>query len=441
MYKTCKGQFSCLEIGEEEREQRRKNIPSARWERQNGRDEEKQLRSYRVQKGATEIQTKSNRSLRIGPRVILKRVKLRGREREMAEKIGLARFGGSLKVDNVQALAAHVGAEVPQRYVRREREEETVISGHEGSGDSIPVIDFARLLDSEFAEEEAARLHSACEAWGFFQIINHGIAEAVIEKLKQDITGFFKLPLEEKNKVAQRAGSLEGYGQTFVHSEEQMLDWCDILFLATSPPSFKQLRFWPTNPPSFRKTVDEYAAEVKRVSDDILKVISTNLGLESGKIFEMFKGGLQTFRFNYYPPCICPEKVLGVSQHSDVVGLTLLLQVNEQDGLQIRRNGGWITVKPLPGALIANVGDIIEILSNGRYKSIEHRAIVNNVKERITVGGFQALTIGDIVGPIPEIVNGEKPLYRSLELEEYAKMLFANKLDGKSNLERMKLSE
>ncbi|KAK8945708.1 S-norcoclaurine synthase 1 [Platanthera guangdongensis] len=418
----------------------------------------------------------------------------------MAEKIGLARFGGSLKVDNVQALAAHVGAEVPQRYIRREREEETVISGHEGTGDSIPVIDFARLLNSEFSEDEAARLHSACEAWVLesslhcisrllsehqnsfvnnlleeslleeddpvevlesvgraeeeltkstavhlgvldLDIINHGIPEAVIEKLKQDITGFFKLPLEEKNNVAQRAGSLEGYGQTFVHSEEQMLDWCDILFLATSPPSFKQLRFWPTNPPSFRKTIDEYAAEVKRVSDDILKVISTNLGLKSGKIFEMFKGGLQTFRFNYYPPCICPEKVLGVSQHSDVVGLTLLLQVNEQDGLQIRRNGGWMTVKPLPGALIANVGDIIEILSNGRYKSIEHRAIVNNVKERITVGGFQALTIGDIVGPIPEIVNGEKPLYRSLELEEYAKMLFANKLDGKSNLERMKLSE
>ncbi|KAK8945189.1 S-norcoclaurine synthase 1 [Platanthera zijinensis] len=348
-----------------------------------------------------------------------------------------------MEVENVQALAVKVGAEIPQRYVRGERQEEdTVIDGNQDSNEKdIPVIDFGRLFDPEWCDEEAERLHFACRDWGFFHVINHGVLEAVIEKLKQDITEFFKLPLEEKNKVAQIQSSVEGYGQTYIHSEEQMLEWCDILFLATSPPSFKQLRFWPTNPPSCRETVDDYAAEVKRVSDDILKVISKNLGLESGMIFEMFKGGIQTFRFNYYPPCTCPEKVLGLSPHSDSAGLTLLLQVNEQHGLQIRKNGGWITVKPLPGALIANVGDITEILSNGRYKSTEHRVIVNNVKERLTVAGFQALTIGDIVGPIPEILNGEKPLYTSLELEEFAKMLFANKLDGKSNLERMKLSD
>ncbi|KAK8944438.1 S-norcoclaurine synthase 1 [Platanthera zijinensis] len=250
---------------------------------------------------------------------------------------------------------------------------------------------------------------------------------------------FFKLPLEEKNKVAQIPESLEGYGQAFVHSEEQKLDWADMLFFAVFPPAFQQLRFWPANPPSFRKTIDEYATEVKKVSDDIVKVILKNLGEESGKIYEMFRGGVQSMRFNYYPPCPLPEKVIGISPHSDAAGLTLLLQVNELPGLQIRRNGGWITVKPLPGAFIVNVGDTIEVLSNGKYKSIEHRAVVNSEKERLSVAAFHALNFGDTVGPLPETVKGEKVLYKSLEYEEYTKMFYASKLEGKSVIERMKL--
>ncbi|KAK8945709.1 S-norcoclaurine synthase 1 [Platanthera guangdongensis] len=273
----------------------------------------------------------------------------------MGEKIGLSNFGGSLKVDNVQALAARVGAEVPQRYIRQEREEEIVIAGNEGSGDSIPVIDFARLLDSEFSEDEAARLNSACESW-----VNHGVSEVVIQKLKQDIVEFFKLPLEEKEKVAQLPGEIEGYGQAFVHSKTQKLDWGDMLFLATSPPNLKQLKFWPNNPPSCRETIDEYALEVKKIADALLKMISNNLGLGFEKMYGMFKDGIQSLRINYYPACPSPDKVLGLSPHSDSVGLTLLLQVSEQHGLQIRRNEGWIPIKPLPGAFIVNIGDIIE---------------------------------------------------------------------------------
>ncbi|KAH0456750.1 hypothetical protein IEQ34_014657 [Dendrobium chrysotoxum] len=112
---------------------------------------------------------------------------------------------------------------------------------------------------------------------------------------------FFKLPLEEKEKVAQLSGQIEGYGQAFVQSEEQKLDWGDMLGLATLPPNIKQLRFWPTNPPSFRENLEKYANEVKRLADGILKMISKNLGLGVDKLYDMFKGGIQIFRFNYYP--------------------------------------------------------------------------------------------------------------------------------------------
>ncbi|XP_020582832.1 S-norcoclaurine synthase 1-like [Phalaenopsis equestris] len=335
----------------------------------------------------------------------------------MEEKIGLGRFGGSLKVDNVQALAAKVSSEIPDRYVREERKADIVARDEENSGEGIPIIDFGKLYDSEYSEEEAARLHSVCADWGFFQLINHGISQDIISKLRQDIEEFFKLPLEEKEKVAQIPGQIEGYGQAFVHSEEQKLDWGDMLFLATFPPNIKQLQLWPTNPPSCRKTLDEYAMEVKRVADGLFKMMSKNLGLGFEKFYEMFRGGMQSFRFNYYPPCPCPEKVLGLSPHSDAVGLTVLLQINEVQGLQIRRNGGWLHVKALPEAFIVNVGDAIEILCNGKYKSIEHRAIVRNNKERLSVAGFHTLNVGDVVGPLPEISKRDKLLYRSLPFE------------------------
>ncbi|KAL0913952.1 hypothetical protein M5K25_017447 [Dendrobium thyrsiflorum] len=335
----------------------------------------------------------------------------------MEEKKGIGRFGGSLKVDNVQALAKKLGSEIPVRYVRPERKEDIVAGDEEVSGESIPIIDFGKLFDSEYSDEEAAKLHWACEDWGFFQLINHGIPQDIISKFREDIEEFFNLPLEVKERFAQLPGQIEGYGQSFVQSEEQKLDWGDMLFLATLPPSFKQLRFWPTNPSSCRKSIDEYAVELKRVADGLLKIISKNLGDEFENVYEMFKGGMQSLRVNYYPPCPSPEKVLGLSPHSDAVVLTLLLQMNEMHGLQIKRNGGWLPVKASPRAFIVNIGDIIEILCNGKYKSIEHRAVVNNEKVRISVAGFHTLNIDDFVGPITEIVKGDNCFIRACHLK------------------------
>ncbi|KAG0460686.1 hypothetical protein HPP92_020983 [Vanilla planifolia] len=345
----------------------------------------------------------------------------------MSDEVTIGGFGGSLRVDNVQALAGRVSSEIPERYVRPERKEEDAVdvNGHDVSEIySIPIIDFSRLANPVSSKEETAKLHSACEDWGFFQLVNHGVPEEIINRMKQNTEEFFKLPLEEKEAFAQLPGQIEGYGQAFVQSEEQKLDWGDILFLGTLPPSVRQMRFWPTNPTSFRETIHEYAIELKKVSDLLLQKMSQNLGLEPEKLYDLFNDGIQAIRFNYYPPCPSPEKVLGLSPHSDAVGLTLLLQVNEQQGLQIRRKGGWLPVKALPQAFIVNIGDIVEILTNGRYKSIEHRAVVSNEKERLSVAGFLSLRIGRMVEPIPELVKEEGLLYRSITFEEYVADLF-----------------
>lgn len=83
------------------------------------------------------------------------------------------------------------------------------------------------------------------------QMINHGALEE-IEKMKAVTEEFFKLPLEEKMVSAQLPHSIEGYGQAFVHSDDQKLDWADMLFLLPRPSSNKNTEIWPKAPPSFR---------------------------------------------------------------------------------------------------------------------------------------------------------------------------------------------
>ena len=84
------------------------------------------------------------------------------------------------------------------------------------------------------------------------QLINHGVPEEVIENMKTDTEKFFNLPLEKKKAYAQKPNSVEGYGQAFVQSEEQKLDWGDMFYLQALPVSIRNMRSWPTQPISFR---------------------------------------------------------------------------------------------------------------------------------------------------------------------------------------------
>ena len=86
------------------------------------------------------------------------------------------------------------------------------------------------------------------------------------------------------------------------------------------------------------------------------------LQTEAKEVTNLFEDGLQAMRMNYYPPCPQPETVIGLTPHSDAIGLTVLLQINEMDGLQVKNDGIWVPVKPLPDAFIVNIGDILEVM-------------------------------------------------------------------------------
>ncbi|VAH70146.1 unnamed protein product [Triticum turgidum subsp. durum] len=253
--------------------------------------------------------------------------------------------------------------------------------------------------------------------------------------MKANIQQFFQLPAETKKRFAQEQGQLEGYGQLFVVSEDQKLDWADMLFLYTQPPEMRNAKFWPDQPATFR-----YSGAVKDLSDSLLATMAKNLGLKREAIADKCIHGMQKVRINYYPPCAQAEKVVGLSPHSDANLLTLVLQVNHVQGLQIKRNGSWLPVKPVSGAFVVNIGDMFEVLTNGRYRSIEHRAVVDPKEERLSIAAFQFPDIHTMIGPLKEMTGHEDDAYKTSDLESFMKIFFATKLEGKNFLEQMKLN-
>ncbi|KAL1560398.1 Oxoglutarate-dependent flavonoid 7-O-demethylase 1 [Salvia divinorum] len=349
-------------------------------------------------------------------------------------------LGSSLKVPIVQELAKEKLTAVPARYIRGGDDNITPSPDHLPPSTHIPIIDMHKLLHPDSSESELRNLHTACQQWGFFQLINHGAESSIIEKMKYEIQEFFNLPSEEKDEFRQQAADVEGYGQAFVVSDEQTLDWGDMFFVTTLPPHLRKPHLIPKLPTAFRDSIEGYGAELKILAVKILKFMAKSLGMELEEMEALFDQGTQSMRMNYYPPCPQPELVTGLYPHSDAVGLTILLQVNEMEGLQIKKDGVWIPVSPLPDAFVINIGDVLEIITNGTYPSIEHRATVNREKERLSIATFLNPKLEAEIGPAASLVGPKTPAkFKSIAGVDYYKGLFSQELNGKSYLEIMRI--
>lgn len=157
-------------------------------------------------------------------------------------------LGLSLSVPSVQQVAKENPNIVPSRYIREDVE--SPASAKSCSAANVPVIDMQKLLSEE--SEEFQKLHLACRDWGFFHLINHGVNTSLVEKAKREVEEFFNLPLEEKRKCGQVEGDTDGFGQLFVVSEEQKLDWADVFYLKTRPTNIRSPQLFPKLPEAFR---------------------------------------------------------------------------------------------------------------------------------------------------------------------------------------------
>uniref|UniRef100_A0ACD5U4A5 Uncharacterized protein n=1 Tax=Avena sativa TaxID=4498 RepID=A0ACD5U4A5_AVESA len=218
--------------------------------------------------------------------------------------------------ESVQVIAGtiHNSGKIPERYIRTEVHADPLTA--DAAGRTLPTIDMSRLLNPEFSKE-VAKLGSACEHWGFFQLVNHGVDGGLSRQIKADVSEFFSLPLEEKSAVAIPPNGMQGFGHHFVFSKEQKLDWVDLLFLATRPVQERSLDFWPKKPPTFRDTLDKYTTELANVAEQLFRFMAEDLGVDHDALLGTFKGLPQCVRINYYPPCRQADKTKDEKYQAD----------------------------------------------------------------------------------------------------------------------------
>ncbi|KAI8000756.1 Codeine O-demethylase [Camellia lanceoleosa] len=345
-------------------------------------------------------------------------------------------FGSSL---TIQELAKEPMLVIPERYVRLDNQPCSILS-EDATFQTIPTVDMQQLLMGESTDFQLDKLHSICKEWGIFQLVNHGVSPLLVEKVKYEIEEFYKLPLEEKMKYKIQPGDVEGYGQTLLMQDDEKLDWADRFYMVINPVHRRKAHLLPQFPSSLRETLESYISELQKLATTVFGLMAKALKIDKGEMEEMFDGGVQSVRMSYYPPCPQPEMVMGLRPHSDATCITILLQVNGVEGFQVKKDGIWIPVNFLPDAFVVNVGDTLEILSNGLYNSIEHRATVNSVNERISIAMFFNPKFEVEVGPATSLLNPQNPpLFERVSMEKYYKCFFSHKLNGKSFLEQMKI--
>ncbi|KAM3256546.1 hypothetical protein ACQJBY_049160 [Aegilops geniculata] len=339
----------------------------------------------------------------------------------------------------VQTLSNSGMSSLPQQYIKPPSERPTGVTNDPNL--TIPVIDLASFSNTpEHHQEMLKAIASACKNWGFFQLVNHDVDTEAVRRMRSAWREFFDLPMEEKKVHANLPVTYEGYGSRLGVEKGAILDWSDYYFLNLFPSDIRNLDKWPKIPTDLREATEKYACQLISLCQVLLKAMSCSLGLEEDYLHNAFGGsdGISaTMRVNYYPRCPQPELTLGLSSHSDPGGITLLLTDDNVEGTQVRKGDAWVTVQPVPGSFLVNVGDQIQILSNGRYRSVEHRALANSDKERFTIAFF-CNPRGDLpVAPASELVGPDSPaLYQeALTFSDYRKYMRTKGPNGKTQVQ------
>ncbi|KAG8374694.1 hypothetical protein BUALT_Bualt10G0022700 [Buddleja alternifolia] len=292
---------------------------------------------------------------------------------------------------------------------------------------SIPVIDFSSprsiLID---------QIRDSASSLGFFQIVNHGVPLQSIKHLLNSIRSFNELPENEKMSFYRRDmthGS--AYSTNFDLYQSKAASWRDTLQLrlGPSPPD------WDHVPGACKEAIVEWDKEIVQFGEELMALLCEGLGVENANVLkEMSCLERRIMAAHYYPYCPQPELTAGLTPHTDPGVVTVLVQ-NEVPGLQVKVGDEWVDVEPVEGAIVINIGDILQIMSNDEYKSVEHRVVANSFKEaRVSVAVFFNPSLQEnLFGPLTGLISPEKPAnYRQFTLKDYLKRFFTKELDGKT---------
>ncbi|XP_040987717.1 gibberellin 20 oxidase 1-like [Juglans microcarpa x Juglans regia] len=327
-----------------------------------------------------------------------------------------------------------------KNFIWAEEEWPTITYENFADGDGIPTISF-REIKSQNYETLCKTMVDACTNWGFFRLVDHGVPLETIEKVKLRWNELFDLPMEQKLKGARSACLPLGYCATNPDYGKD-LPWAEILQLLQSPQqvvAFASKVFGDEHQP-FSDAMIEYMQELDKLGMTIFEMLAHGLGLTDNFFTQNFEEKDSTMiRVHRYPPCPLPEKCLGLGSHSDPHTLTILLQ-DDVGGLQILKSDSqWIGVRPIPNSFVINVGDTLEAWTNGRLKSVVHRAVVNKEKQRLSSAYFLCPTSSAIIACPPQLMNSDTNprKYSPFTWGDFRKQLLVQKrVQGKTALKR-----
>ena len=252
----------------------------------------------------------------------------------------------------------------------------------------LPVIDVSPLLHgSEPARRAAAEgIGAACRDLGFFYASGHAIAPATLTAIADASARFFALPQEQKMKVAMALGGRAWRGFFPVGGEltSGKPDVKEGLYFGEElGPDDPRVRaglplhganLFPDAVPELRALVLDFMRDAERSAHAIMEGVALSLGLDA----QYFRRALTAqptllFRIFHYPASTAAEG-WGVGEHTDYGLLTLLAQ-DDIGGLQVKTSNGWIDAPPIPGTLVCNIGDMLDRLTGGAYRSTPHRVL------------------------------------------------------------------
>ncbi|KAI3708220.1 hypothetical protein L2E82_37380 [Cichorium intybus] len=295
---------------------------------------------------------------------------------------------------------------------------------------TIPLIDLSRS-DSKHL------LVKACQEFGFFKVVNHGVPMKFISKLESEAIKFFSSPLSLK----QKAGPPNpfGYGNKRL-GQNGDFGWVEYLLLNAkldqkNPP----FSIFDENPEKILRIVKDYVTAVKKMACEILELLADELKLKPRNVFSkllMDEQSDSVFRVNYYPPCpdlqeheTKGKKLIGFGEHTDPQIISVL-RSNNTSGLEISlRDGSWMSVPPDSNSFFINVGDSLQVMTNGRFKSVKHRVVANSSKSRLSMIYFGGPPLSEKIAPLPSLMEREEAsLYKEFTWFEYKKSAFNSRL-------------
>nr|P54847.1 RecName: Full=1-aminocyclopropane-1-carboxylate oxidase 3; Short=ACC oxidase 3; AltName: Full=Ethylene-forming enzyme; Short=EFE [Cucumis melo]CAA64799.1 ACC oxidase [Cucumis melo] len=304
----------------------------------------------------------------------------------------------------------------------------------------FPVINMNNL-NGESRVSVLNQINDACENWGFFELVNHGISHELMDKVEKLTKEHYRKCMEQRFKEMVASKGLDS-----VETEINDTDWESTFFLRHLPVS--NMSEIGDLDEEYKKVMKEFADELEKLAEEVLDLLCENLGLEKGylkKVFYGSKGPNFGTKVSNYPPCPKPELIKGLRAHTDAGGLILLFQDDKVSGLHVLKDGKWVDVPPMHHSIVINLGDQLEVITNGKYKSVMHRVIAQEDGNRMSIASFYNPGNDAVIYPAPALVEGEQEktkLYPKFVFDDYMKLYVGLKFQAKEpRFEAMKAME